>query len=99
MNEASPQFWKSYKPGHQLPKGLHIPHFVKQAVHLPNQALVFLLKLRGDTHSKDDVILNSRLKSNAGKGKRPARRLSRNLWSVLHAWGDTAMPEDPEHYV
>lgn len=97
VNEASPQFRKSYKPGCQLTKGLHIPHFIEQAVHLTNQALVFLLKLRGNKHSKDDIILNSSLKSNAGKGKRPARCLSRNLWSVLHEWGDMALPEDPEH--
>lgn len=37
----------------------HVPHLVAQAVHLADQALVLLFKLRGNTHTQTDGLAGS----------------------------------------
>lgn len=88
----APSFWVSCRQGGARKGTAHLPHFVKQAVHLPDQALVFLLKLQGNTHThgKDDIRppLVSKLPSR--------RQVSSQVCLCgslsLSAWSDAAQP-------
>lgn len=58
----------------------HIPHFVKQAVHFTDEALVFLFKLQGNKHVSQEVILKSQRRRSqrrmpAGPAQKPRCRM------------------------